>query len=141
MPTFTLRTVFAPVVLLGLMAAAPTASPVPSVPHGPLVTVTAHQQDGHDAVVVDGTTPTSQTVTIVVMAKIAKELPDVTLRTIRVGSDGTFHATIGIGQTIPHETVIVVRASASGAATGLTQFPWGAPNPDVNSRMDALPKQ
>ena len=115
--------------------------PVAATASGTL-TVNARAMTGREAIVIDGTAPASVPVTITLVGKISRDIPDVLIRRVTLVSDGTaFHATVPVAPAMPRGSHVVVTASSlPGIAPVSASVLIDAPNPALDSRFDHLPK-
>ncbi len=101
----------------------------------------AQQAAGRDAIVVDGTAPAALPVTITLTGTISRDLPTVTLSSVTLATDGTFHAVVPIAPAMPRGSVVTVTAtSLPGVSSAWARVTVGPPNPQLDTRFDHLSK-
>ena len=109
-------------------------------PSASTLTLRAHQAAGELAIVVDGTAPAALPVRITLTGEISRDIPTVTLYSVTLATDGTFHAVLPIAPTMPRDSVVIVTATTLSGASNSAQarVAVGAPNPQLDTRFDHL---
>lgn len=103
------------------------------------LTLRASQAPGRYAILVDGTAPAALPVRITLTGEISRDIPVVTLSSVTLATDGTFHAVLPIAPSMPRDSVVIVTAtSLSGASLATARVIVGSPNPQLDTRFDHL---
>jgi hypothetical protein len=120
---------------------APPGTPGAMV-HGAL-TVAANPTNVSDAVVVSGSGPANEPLTITLWADIARDIPRVLLSRTNTATDASGHFSVAIS-TAPliwqKSTLVVSAASVPGVTEAHTSFLLGQPSPKIAHPVDELPR-
>jgi hypothetical protein len=108
----------------------------------PALTVKAKYVEGSDGIDISGSGPPGYPVSVVLKARMSRDIPIVTIgRTIVIAdNDGHFHAVIAAGSIDLQNTTFFATASGRGLEPVSTHIEIQKPNPDFHTPNDGLPK-
>ena len=99
----------------------------------------ASQAAGRNELLVDGTAPAALPVRITLTGEISRDIPVVTLYSVTLATDGTFHTVLPIAPSMPRDSVVIVTTTTlSGAPLATARVHVGPPNPQLDTRFDHL---